>query len=160
MNENITSAPALERDPLDTPANEIKIEYPLIAADIIDNFELMTGTREVKANGESLNFLIRTTKDHVACNGEYKGKVLNAGHIIRQSIWLTPSGGLTADMIAKAIKRVLDGFGKSTMTARELINKPDMFDGQIFLGKTRIVVDKKGNFPDKNEVNFVAPKKG
>lgn len=152
--------PSQEVDPLATPGDQVKIEYPLIAADIMDNFEMLMGTKEVKPNGESLNFLIRTTRDHVACNGDYKGKTLNTGHIIRQSIWLTPSGGLTVDMIKVACKKVNDAFGNYLASARDLINNPGMYDGKVFLGKTRIAVDKKGNFPDKNEVNFVAAKKG
>lgn len=99
-------------DILDFETGKIDRSSPLL---IDGAYDLEIKSIERKTNeakkSEGLHITFVTTKDQNTIQGD----VVHKGWPIREYIHLTPTGGLTADMIRKGVVKLLDGiYGKNT----------------------------------------------
>ena len=111
--EELAAAIGSGVDILDFETGSIDRSSPLLPEGV---YTLELKSIERKKNeakkSEGLHISFITTKDQQSVQGD----ILHKGWPIREYIHLTPTGGLTADMIRKAVVKLLDGiYGKNTV---------------------------------------------
>lgn len=156
------AAASADVDPLATPSGDNKLEYPLLKPDKIYRFNIVSAelvdakSQEAPEGAKNLLVKVATTKDEASTTDD----TINSGFILSKYIPTFESGKYTM----KSVKDNLDllnqaVFGKETkVTARQLIDKPDMLVGRPVDARVGINKDKTGQYNDSNTIRFVVPK--
>lgn len=151
---------AQEVDPLSEAAGGVDTSFPILAGDRIVRFEVVKTTVQKKEEtGNEFMVLKMKTQKEVALDD---GKTAKPGFTCYKRIMITvtppteQSEGRTIDAIKKDLSLALKCIGKPEVSAREFINNPSLFDGQVIDMKVGIQ-PAKGSYAASNTFAFVLP---
>lgn len=165
-----TESAAVERDPLDTPCDDIDISYPLLAA---SNYHMGVkkavrkfSKKQTEAGTDGLTAdkdggVLHVQWENLDQQQSTKGEVITARQlVITEYIPLLPTEATaekkayTTGDIAKRLTKLKKAVGlPGAITPRDIMSNPSMLDGRPSNVPVKVAVKKEtADFPESNEI--------